>query len=83
MIMKEITNYQRIGDALRSLRGDLKQDYLATKLGISQGYLCKIEKGKSLPTLEVLECYCTFFGRESIYRTIERNLRIKKEPFTY
>lgn len=43
-----------IGARIRALRGNLLQDQLASKIGISQGQLSKIERGRMAPTLETL-----------------------------
>ncbi len=43
-----------VGARIRELRGALLQDELAAYLGISQGQLSKIERGKMAPTVEAL-----------------------------
>lgn len=43
-----------IGLRIRTLRGDLRQQDLASELGISQGQLSKIERGTLSPTIDVL-----------------------------
>jgi transcriptional regulator with XRE-family HTH domain len=47
-------NLKAIGDRVRQLRGEVLQDDLAAELGISQGQLSKIERGRVAPTLDVL-----------------------------
>lgn len=43
-----------IGSRIRALRSDMLQEDLARYLGISQGQLSKIERGKLGPTVEIL-----------------------------
>jgi transcriptional regulator with XRE-family HTH domain len=43
-----------IGARIRELRGAMLQEELAGYLGISQGQLSKIERGKLGPTAEIL-----------------------------
>ena len=43
-----------IGARIRALRGNLLQEELAPKIGISQGQLSKIESGRMSPALETL-----------------------------
>jgi transcriptional regulator with XRE-family HTH domain len=43
-----------IGLRIRGLRGRMRQEELATHLGISQGQLSKVESGKLSPTLEIV-----------------------------
>jgi transcriptional regulator with XRE-family HTH domain len=43
-----------IGKRIRELRGDERQDDFAPKLGITQGQLSKIERGRLEPGVEVL-----------------------------
>ncbi|MGH9504091.1 MAG: helix-turn-helix domain-containing protein [Terriglobales bacterium] len=43
-----------IGARIRKLRGDIFQEEMADYLGISQGHLSKIERGKGAPTIETL-----------------------------
>lgn len=40
---------------IRNTRSWDKQDYFAAKLGISQSFLCNIEKGRRKPSIEVLK----------------------------
>ena len=48
------TNLQAIGNRIRALRGNMLQEDFAKCLGISQGQLSKIERGKLAPTVDVL-----------------------------
>jgi transcriptional regulator with XRE-family HTH domain len=52
-----------ISEALRLLRvySDLNQKGLANRLGLSRSYLCQLESGDRLPTLEVLNKYAKAF----------------------
>ena len=43
-----------IGLRIRVLRGDMRQEDLALQLGVSQGQLSKVERGRIAPPLEVL-----------------------------
>jgi transcriptional regulator with XRE-family HTH domain len=43
-----------IGLRIRELRGDMRQEDIALELGVSQGQLSKVERGKIAPTLEML-----------------------------
>jgi transcriptional regulator with XRE-family HTH domain len=59
------TDLQGIGKRVRALRGDLLQEDLADYLGISQGQLSKIERGKLGPSAEVVIRLVERFGRSS------------------
>jgi len=52
---------------VRNARGWDKQDYFAAQLGISQSYLCNIEKGRRLPSIQ----------------TLKRLSKITKKPLSY
>ncbi len=52
--MKARADLSAIGARIRELRGAMLQEELAGLLGISQGQLSKIERGKLGPTAEVL-----------------------------
>lgn len=52
-----------MGLRIRALRGNLLQEELALKIGISQGQLSKIESGKLAPTLETLVKLANQFGK--------------------
>jgi transcriptional regulator with XRE-family HTH domain len=54
-----------IGDRIRELRGEILQDELAGYLGVSQGQLSKIERGKLGPTAEVLLRLVEKFGKSA------------------
>lgn len=53
-----------LGEALRLIRvyHDLKQKDAAGRLGISATYLSEIEKGRKVPTLEVIQKYSDAYG---------------------
>jgi len=52
------------GEGLRLLRvyKDLKVKDLAERLAISANYLSEIEKGKKVPSIEIVEKYAKAFG---------------------
>lgn len=52
--MKATADLRAIGARIRELRGAMLQEDLAGFLGISQGQLSRIERGKLGPTAEVL-----------------------------
>jgi transcriptional regulator with XRE-family HTH domain len=52
-----------IGGRIRALRGEMLQQELAPKVGISQGQLSKIESGRLAPTLETLVRLANQFGK--------------------
>jgi transcriptional regulator with XRE-family HTH domain len=54
-----------IGSRIRELRGSVLQEELAAQLGISQGQLSKIERGKLGPTADLLIRLIERFGRSS------------------
>ncbi len=54
---------REIGLRIRALRGDTRQEDLASQLGVSQGQLSKVERGKVAPTLEILLGLATKFGK--------------------
>lgn len=54
-----------IGCRIRSLRGEMLQGDLARYLGISQGQLSKIERGKLGPTVEILIRLVKKFGKST------------------
>ena len=54
-----------IGWRIRSLRNDMLQEDLARYLGISQGQLSKIERGKLGPTVEILIRLVKKFGKSA------------------
>lgn len=51
---KPKANLALIGQRIRALRGEALQEELAAYLGISQGQLSKIERGRMAPTAEIL-----------------------------
>ena len=62
---KRLANLEVIGSRIRELRGEMLQDDLAKYLGISQGQLSKIERGKLGPTAEVLLRLVERFGKSA------------------
>lgn len=52
-----------IGSRIRELRGNILQEELSADLGISQGQLSKIERGKMSPSMEVLLGLAEKFGK--------------------
>ncbi len=54
-----------IGGRIRSLRSEMLQEDLAMYLGISQGQLSKIERGKLGPTVEILIRLVKKFGKSA------------------
>ena len=62
---KRLANLEVIGSRIRELRGEMLQDELAKNLGISQGQLSKIERGKLGPTAEVLLRLVERFGKSA------------------
>jgi transcriptional regulator with XRE-family HTH domain len=51
---KTKADLKAIGARVRELRGVMLQEELAVYLGISQGQLSKIERGRMAPTVETL-----------------------------
>jgi transcriptional regulator with XRE-family HTH domain len=56
-------NLRDIGQRIRALRGELRQEDLASQLGVSQGQLSKVERGKIPPTLDILLGVANKFGQ--------------------
>jgi transcriptional regulator with XRE-family HTH domain len=54
---------REIGLRIRGLRGDMRQEELASQMGVSQGQLSKVERGKVAPTLELLLGVATKFSK--------------------
>ena len=52
-----------VGERIRQLRGEERQDDFAVFLGIAQGQLSKIERGRLAPSVEVLLRLRERFGR--------------------
>jgi len=59
------TDLEGIGYRIRALRGNLLQEDFAKYLGISQGQLSKIERGKLGPTAEILIRLVKRFGKSA------------------
>jgi transcriptional regulator with XRE-family HTH domain len=62
---KPKADLEAIGFRIRELRGAMLQEELAAYLGISQGQLSKIERGKLAPTAEMLVRLVEKFGKSS------------------
>ena len=45
---------KQIGSQLRALRGEMSQGEMAKFLQVTQSYLCQVEQGKKIPSLEML-----------------------------
>ena len=52
-----------VGKRIRELRGKMLQEELATRLGISQGQLSKIERGRLAPAAQTLVGLSGEFGK--------------------
>jgi len=61
--LRKLADLELIGSRIRELRGEILQEELAAYLGISQGQLSKIERGKLGPTAEVLLRLVEKFGK--------------------
>ena len=59
-----------IGSRIKKLRGEVFQEDMADYLGISQGHLSKIERGRGAPTIETL-----FLLSERFHKSIDWILR--------
>ena len=70
---KKLANLELIGSRIRELRGEMLQEELATYLGISQGQLSKIERGKLGPTAEVLLRLAEKFGKSTDWMLTEKS----------
>lgn len=58
-------DFESIGSRIRQLREGMLQEDLAGFLGISQGQLSKIERGKLGPTVEILIRLVDRFGKSA------------------
>jgi len=56
-----------IGKELKDLRlsQGYKQEWVASELGLTQGYLSRIENERIAPPLDVLEQFAKFYGKPS------------------
>lgn len=63
--LKSKADLDAIGSRIRELRGSVLQEDLADQLGISQGQLSKIERGKLGPTADLLIRLVERFGGSS------------------
>jgi transcriptional regulator with XRE-family HTH domain len=62
---KASADLKSIGSRIRQLRGGVLQEELATFLGISQGQLSKIERGKLSPSADTLVRLINRFGKSA------------------
>ena len=62
---RKSADLQAIGSRIRELRGQMLQEDLAAYLGVSQGQLSKIERGKLGPTAEVLLRLIERYGKSA------------------
>ena len=62
---RKLADLELIGSRIRELRGEILQEELAAYLGISQGQLSKIERGKLGPTAEVVLRLVGKFGKSA------------------
>jgi len=56
---------EAVGSRIRELRGAVLQEELAVYLGISQGQLSKLERGRLGPTAEILVRLAERFGKST------------------
>jgi len=61
--LKARADLKGIGRRIRELRRGTHQEELAAYLGVSQGQLSKIERGRMAPTVETLVRLAERFGR--------------------
>jgi DNA-binding XRE family transcriptional regulator len=61
--IRKVLDVKSIGGRIRELRGTMFQEQLASYLGISQGHLSKIERGKMAPSADVLVRLADRFGK--------------------
>ena len=52
-----------IGQRLRTLRGDMTQQELASKIGVSDATIGMYESGERVPKDEIKIRYASFFGK--------------------
>ena len=71
--MKARADLRAIAARIRELRGAMLQEELAEFLGISQGQLSRIERGKLGPSAEVLLRLLEKFGTSSDWILTGRN----------
>ena len=69
----KLADLEVIGYRIRELRGEMLQEELAAYLGISQGQLSKIERGKLGPTAEVLLRLAEKFGKSTDWMLTGKN----------
>ena len=62
---KARVDLKSIGSRIRQLRGEVLQEEVATFLGISQGQLSKIERGRLGPSADTLIRLVSRFGKSA------------------
>ena len=55
------------------LKNGFKQQYVADKIGISQGHYADMEAGRNRISVDMLECFATFYGKRSVKEIINEN----------
>lgn len=71
---KKIT-IDEVGRRLKKIRGDVKQDQCAQKIGISRSALSHYEQGRARMTIDILSKFCKSFDVSADYI-----LGLKDEP---
>ena len=62
--LRAVIDWKAVGRRIRELRGfDITQEVLADRLGVSQGYLSTVERGKREVGAEVLLAVSREFGK--------------------
>lgn len=44
-------------------KNNYTQGYVADKLGLSQSYLCSLERGRRIPTINLVQLFCDFYHK--------------------
>ena len=52
------------------LKNGYKQQYVADKIGISQGHYADMEAGRNRISIDMLECFAQFYGLRSVKETL-------------
>lgn len=65
----EKSTKQKIGEKIRQVRKykNIKQKCLAKELGIARAHLCKLERGRGYPSIQILEKIADYFEIELEY----------------
>lgn len=59
--MQEI-KIRELGEGLRQLRGDLTMHELGKMIHLQVGYICELEKGQKIPSVNVINRYSHRLG---------------------